>query len=111
MLKAKEIGILKTIIKHCNRINNKLKKVKQSDFIKNDDLIEIVSFNILQIGELAKKFDSDFIKKYPDVPWKKIKGMRDKVAHGYGSIDLNKVWVTANKDIDELLDYCEKILK
>ena len=44
------------------------------------------------------------------MPWKDIKGMRDWVAHGYGTIDLNKVWKTATEDIKPLFDYCESIL-
>ena len=46
----------------------------------------IICFNILQIGELAKNFEPSFIIEYNNVPWKQIKGMRDKVAHGYGTI-------------------------
>ena len=64
----------------------------------------------MQIGELAKNFDKTFISKYSDVPWRQIKGMRDKVAHGYGSIDKDRVWKTTINDIDPLLDYCQKIL-
>ena len=36
--------------------------------------------------------------------------MRDKVAHGYGTIDLDRVWDTAQRDIKPLLDYCQKII-
>jgi len=50
------------------------------------------------------------LAKYSKMPWKDIKGMRDWVAHGYGTIDLNKVWKTATEDIKPLFDYCESIL-
>lgn len=40
------------------------------------------------------------MKKYNKVPWRQIKGMRDKVAHGYGSIDKDRVWRTALNDIN-----------
>ena len=44
------------------------------------------------------------------MPWKEIKGMRDWVAHGYGTIDWSDVWNTATKDIAPLRLYCEEIL-
>ena len=111
MLSIKEIGLLKNIIKHCDKINEKIKGLHKEQFEENEDLLQIVCFNILQIGELAKNFDSTFIEKYRAVPWRQIKGMRDKVAHGYGTIDKERVWLTAVNDIDPLLDYCQKILK
>ena len=44
------------------------------------------------------------------MPWKDIKGMRDWVAHGYGTINLKEVWDTAVNDIKLLKDYCEIII-
>ena len=111
MLTIKETGLLKSIIKHCNKINEKIKNLTYEQFTIDEDVVEIVCFNILQIGELAKNFDMEFIKKYNDVPWRQIKGMRDKVAHGYGTIDKQKVWDTAKEDIKSLLDYCCKIIE
>ena len=58
-------------------------------------------------GEI--KASNDYTK-YNGVPWKNIKGMRDKVAHEYGTIDLDQVWNAATNDIRSLREYCEKIL-
>ena len=71
---------------------------------------EIVCFNILQIGELAKNFTADFLQTYNQANWRQIKGMRDKVAHGYDTIDVKRVWETSKEDIKPLLDYCREIL-
>lgn len=111
MLTIKEIGLLQSIIKHCEKIIEKTKGVSKEDFCINEDLIQIICFNILQIGELAKNFDKQFVQTYNQVPWRLIKGMRDKVAHGYGTIDIDRVWGTAQKDIKPLKEYCLSILK
>lgn len=111
MLSTKEKGLLLNIIKHCKIINTKINGLSKDQFIDNEDIIQIVCFNILQIGELAKNFDKYFIEKHNAIPWRQIKGMRDKVAHGYGTIDLDRVWDTALKNINPLLNYCEQILK
>lgn len=110
MLTIKEQGLLLGIIKHCDKIIEKVSCITKEHFFENDDYIQIVCFNILQIGELAKNFDSSFTNKYNQVPWKHIAGMRDKVAHGYGTINIDIVWETAINDIKTLKDYCSKIL-
>ena len=111
MLEAKEKGIIIYIIKHCNRIEEKIVNISKDEFDNNEDLKEIICFNIFQIGELAKKLSIDFQIKYNKVPWKDIKGMRDFIGHGYGTMDFDIVWKTATEEINILRDYCEHILK
>ena len=110
MLAIKEKGIIINIIRHCYRIETKIKGLSFESFCNDEDVKEIVSFNILQIGELVKNLSLDFLKKYSDMPWKDIKGMRDWVAHGYGTINLKEVWDTSINDIKLLKDYCEIIV-
>ena len=111
MLNIKDEGRLLQIVKHCNRINKKMNNITTTQFYKDEDLREIVCFNIFQIGELAKGLSSLFTKEYNEVPWKQIKGMRDIIGHGYGTIDAEIVYNTASSDIIKLSKYCEKILR
>lgn len=76
------------------------------EFCINEDIQDIVSFNIFQIGELVKKLPDSFIMEHPYKEWKQIKGMRDRIAHGYDSVDLEIIYLTAKKDIDPLIDFC-----
>lgn len=110
MLTLKDKGLLFYIIEHCKRIEEKIKDKSKECFYSDKDIIEIVCFNTLQIGELVKNFSDDFIIIYNKMPWKEIKGMRDWVAHGYGTIDLDKVWDTALNGITPLKNYCKYIL-
>lgn len=72
---------------------------------------DVLCFNLLQIGELSKKFGPNFIKEYGNAPWKDIKGMRDKIVHGYGTILFDKVWNTAINYIEPLRMYCSEIIE
>ena len=111
MLNIREKGILLGIIKHCHRAETKIRGVPFEAFMANDGIKEIVCFNVLQIGELAKNLSPDFLKQYPKMPWKEIKGMRDWVAHGYGTIHFGEVYQTATCDLKPLREYCEQIIE
>jgi uncharacterized protein with HEPN domain/predicted nucleotidyltransferase len=54
---------------------------------------------IENIGEAVKKIPADAKKKYPQVPWQDIAGMRDKLAHSYFDIDYEKLWQVVTEDI------------
>ena len=111
MLTTKEIGLLIAIVKHCSYIEEKLPNLSFDEFATNEDLIRLMCFSILQIGELAKHFEPEFITQYSAVPWKEMMGMRDKVAHGYDTIKVDKVWQTVQNDIVPLHNYCNLILE
>lgn len=72
MLTVKEKGLLLNIIKHCEKIETKVHGLTKKNFENNEDVVEIVCFNIFQIGELAKNFTPQFIEKYSNQPWKQI---------------------------------------
>ena len=50
------------------------------------------------------------LKKNNKVPWKQIKGMRDRIGHGYDTIDIEIVWQTSIESIPELKKYCKYIV-
>ncbi len=67
--------------------------------------------NFEVIGEAAKNITATFKAKYPDVPWKKIGGLRDKLIHFYFGIDYKIVWSISKKDLPRLRKQIKEILK
>jgi uncharacterized protein with HEPN domain len=54
------------------------------------------------IGEASKSISDDLKRKHPDIEWKKITGARDRLIHGYFSIDYEIVWDIVVNKIPEL---------
>lgn len=70
-----------------------------------------LSFCILQIGELSGRLSAEFRNATDhQIPWTAIKGMRNVVVHGYGSIHLETLWQTIQNDIPILKKFCEEEL-
>ncbi len=63
------------------------------------------------MGEAVKKVSSDTREKYPEVPWKDIAGMRDRVVHDYFGISLDIVWDVVVTHIPSLRDKLRQVLE
>ena len=111
MLTTKQKGLLEHIITHCETIKKKTELLTLEQLSQDEDIKQIICFNILQIGELVGHLDESFLTQYSEMPWGDMRGMRNRVVHGYDTIDINEVWITATKDITPLLNYCNQLLQ
>ena len=104
--------IIEHILRYCNQIetaHDDFGKSKER-FIESTTYQNAVSMCILQIGELVNRLSDDFKAEHSNIPWHKIRGMRNFVAHEYGSIDFDIVWSTATNSIVDLKIFCEGFL-
>jgi uncharacterized protein with HEPN domain len=81
------------------------------DFEKDEKSYYAVIRAIEVIGEAAKHIPDDIRKRFPNIPWKDIAGMRDKAIHFYFGINIEKVWLVVKKDIPQLLPLLKDVLK
>lgn len=61
------------------------------------------------IGEAARGVSGEFRHAHPELPWKKMIGMRDRLAHGYFDVNLDVVWQTVTVDLPPLIAQIEQI--
>ena len=64
----------------------------KDDFMKDSMVQDATIRNLEIIGEAAKQITPEFRRAHPDVPWRRMAGMRDVLSHGYMSVDLDIVW-------------------
>ncbi|MBE7013721.1 MAG: DUF86 domain-containing protein [Ruminococcaceae bacterium] len=113
-MQNREISYLKSIIKHCRNIEAIHAEYEYSHekYYTSPGYQYSISFCVEQIGELVVKFRNEgYAENYKNIPWHKIAGMRNRIAHGYDSIDLDMVYHISVNDIPQLLKNCEEILK
>lgn len=80
--------------------------MSREDFLADSRTQQAVIMNLIIIGEAAAKLMQDhaaFTQAHPDVPWHRMKGMRNRIAHGYFDTDLEIVWDTVQLALPDLL--------
>ena len=83
MRKKDDIVYLKHILDAIRLIEEYLQTKNYNDFIKNRMLQDAVIREIEILGEAAKNLSNELKNKYPEIPWRRIAGMRNKLIHGY----------------------------
>lgn len=63
------------------------------------------------IGEASKKIPQAFKDQTPEIPWRAIAGMRDKMIHDYMGINQAVVWKTVNEDLPPLIEQLRKTIQ
>lgn len=69
-----------------------------------------VLHQLILIGEAAKRLSSAFRERHPQIPWKDIAGLRDRLIHAYDRVDLATVWTTCQDDIPKLIAFVEPLV-
>ena len=84
-----------------------MKNTGLQELNENEVLLDSMLFRRIQISENAKKLTDDYKFTHNYVPWNAMSGMRNRIVHDYGNVDLNVVYETLKNDIPELLDLLE----
>lgn len=79
--------------------------------LDTDEMLSLSLVRLLEIiGEAANGVSMDFREKHPQIPWKKMIGLRNRLIHGYFDINLDIVWDTVVEDLPPLVADLEKII-
>ena len=65
---------------------------------------------VIVIGEAAGRIDAGIRARHPEIPWRDVKGMRNRLVHGYEIIDFKLLWDTVTTDLPLLIEQLERII-
>jgi uncharacterized protein with HEPN domain len=71
-------------------------------FSRTPVVVRSVLYSIGVIGEAAKNIGSEFKAAYPDIPWRAISGLRDRLVHEYFRTNIRRIWDVVTDDIEPL---------
>ena len=66
-------------------------------------------FRLIQVSENSDRLSEDFKAYHKTIPWRALKGMRNKIVHEYGNVDMSVIYDTVKNDIPELLKELKQI--
>ena len=64
-----------------------------------------------QVGECVSRLDDEFIRAFPQIPWRKLKNLRNQIVHDYDGIQVQIVWDILTKQIQELINNIDNLLQ
>ena len=101
---------LKHILKEVNYLLTESANIEVGDFLKNETQMRAFSRSLEIIGEAAKQVPEGFRILHPEIDWKSMAGMRDRLIHHYFGVDYEIVWDVIENEIPKLKKQMESIL-
>ena len=102
---------LQHIIECIEEIEKHIKGVSEKRFMDDVKTQDAVIRRIEIIGEATKNLPFGFKKKNPQIEWREIAGMRDKLIHEYFGVNIDLVWVVIKNDIPKLKKQISELLE
>ena len=101
-----DIYYVKKMLKDIRFILKTTQNITLVQLENNEILCDSVLFRLIQISENSTKLTQQFKEIHRDIPWQAIKGMRNRIVHEYGEVELDIVYQTITEDIPEI---CKKL--
>ncbi len=96
---------------HARRAVALLQGRTRTDLDDEGLLLDLALVRLLEvIGEAANRIPDDEQARYPEIPWAAMVGLRNRLIHGYDSVDLDIVWQIVTVDLPPLIEVLEKII-
>lgn len=107
----RDLSYLWDMRKYALEIKEIIQGVPHTKFVGNKTIRYAIERLLLIIGEAANHVSKGFQEKHPEIEWAQIIGLRNILAHEYGEVKMDKVYLAATKSIPVLLKNLESLLQ
>ena len=104
------LDYLQDMLENANRAIQFVANMNYEVFAKDDKTVYAVIRAVEIIGEAASNIPENVISKYSEIPWRDVKGLRNKLVHRYFGINMEVVWQTIHEDLPMIIEALENIL-
>jgi uncharacterized protein with HEPN domain len=110
-IKREFILYLEDMFQSMQRIEEYLGDLDFKEFKKTFIVVDAVIRNFEIIGEASKKIPISIQEKYPEIPWRKMYGLRNLISHEYFGIDYEMLWEIAKNNLPQNQIDLQKIIE
>ena len=102
---------VRDILAYAEKAVRFVEEIPSPEVLREDERTLLAVVRALEVvGEAARQIPQSFRKKHPEIPWRGMTGMRDKVIHAYFGVDVEVVWKTVHQDLPPLVDNMRRLL-
>lgn len=112
--KLRQLDYVEHMVEAIRLIQSYVDGISREEFFADKKTQQAVVMNILILGEAATQVGNEYPEwadQHPEVPWRSMRGMRNRLAHGYFDINLDVVWDTVCISLPELQEKLVEVLK
>jgi uncharacterized protein with HEPN domain len=107
----RDMSYLWDMRKYALEIKEIINGVPHTRFIENKTIRYAIERLLLIIGEAANHVSREFKEQHSNIEWAQIIGLRNILAHEYGEVKIDKIYLAATKSIPALLEHLEPLLQ
>ena len=107
---ASDPATLRDMLQACADISTSTTGISFEQFLADSNAMRSAAFSFAVLGEAVKRLSLEFRTDHPAIPWHSIASMRNRIIHGYDTIEWRLLWDSATNDVLPLREQLQKIV-
>ena len=103
----RDVGVLVDILIAARDVLEFKQQTSKEKFLRSKLLQSAMLYQLVVIGEASRRLSEDFRAQHPEIPWQRVIALRNFVVHEYDQIDFAIVWNICERNVPELIAFCE----